>query len=43
MIYGIYEPHIEKTCFFRYLDSAIPLPKSEISSLLPSTVAVQPG
>ena len=29
---------------FRYLDSTIPLlPKSEISSLWPSSVAVQPG
>ena len=29
---------------FRYTDSTIPpLPKSEISSLLPSSVAVQPG
>ena len=29
---------------FRYIDSTIPLPpKSEISSLWPSCVAVQPG
>ena len=29
---------------FRYMDSAIPLlPKSEITSLQPSSVAVQPG
>ena len=29
---------------FRYMDSTIPLlPKSEISSLQPSSVAVQPG
>ena len=29
---------------FRYIDSTIPLlPKSEISSLYPSSVAVQPG
>ena len=29
---------------FRYIDSTIPhLPKSEISSLYPSSVAIQPG
>ena len=33
----------QRLCF-RYIDSTIPLlPKSEISSLLPSYVAVQPG
>ena len=33
----------QRLCF-RYMDSAIPvLPKDEISSLLPSSVAVQPG
>ena len=33
----------QRLCF-RYTDSTIPLlPKSEISSLLPSSVAVQPG
>ena len=33
----------QRLCF-RYIDSAIPpLPKSEISSLQPSSVAVQPG
>ena len=33
----------QRLCF-RYLDSTIPLlPKSEISSLLPSSIAVQPG
>ena len=33
----------QRLCF-RYTDSTIPLlPKSEISSLLPSFVAVQPG
>ena len=33
----------QRLCF-RYMDSVIPLlPKSEISSLYPSSVAVQPG
>ena len=33
----------QRLCF-RYMDSTIPLlPKSEISSLYPSSVAVQPG
>ena len=33
----------QRLCF-RYMDSTIPLlPKSKISSLLPSSVAVQPG
>ena len=34
----------EQCLCFRYIDSTIPLlPKSEISSLKPSSVAVQPG
>ena len=34
----------EQRLCFRYTDSTIPLlPKSEISSLWPSSVAVQPG
>ena len=34
----------DQRLFFRYMDSAIPLlPKSEISSLWPSSVVVQPG
>ena len=37
-------PEADQRLCFRYKDSTIPLlPKSEISSLYPSSVAVQPG
>ena len=41
-LHGVREAD-QRLCF-RYIDSTIPLfPKSEISSLYPSSVAVQPG
>ena len=39
-----YNREADQRLYFRYTDSTIPLlPKSEISSLKPSSLAVQPG